>query len=289
MERLEDIRRAYAEEIRAVAKLRSEALVNAFASVRREDFLGPGPWQFVPTDAAGDSAGYQTTDDDNPRQLYQNILVAIDPSRNLNNGLPSWLAAWLDARELRAGERILHAGCGVGYYTAIMAEVVGPSGHVIGVEIDEELAARARRNLASFEQVEIVHGDGVNYDPGPTDVIFINAGVTHLKSIWLDSLRPGGRLLLPLTASDESPGQGKGGMLKVQRNGAGYAARFLSTVNVFSCVGARDEEFEQGLRDALQRGDLHAVKSLRRERHEPSETCWLHHGGFCLSTLRVAG
>lgn len=289
MKRLEDIRRAYAKEIQAAARLRSEALANAFANVRREDFLGPGPWQVVTTDAVEGSPGYQTTDDDDPRHLYQNILVAIDPSRKLNNGLPSWLAAWLDALELRAGERILHIGCGVGYYTAIIAEVVGPTGHVIGVEIDEELAARARRNLASFEQVEIVPGNGVNYDPGPTDVIFINAGVTHLKAIWLDSLRPGGRLLLPLTASDESPGQGKGGMLKVQRNDAGYAARFLSTVNVFSCVGARDEEFEQGLRQALQRGDLHAVKSLRRERHEPSKTCWLHHCDFCLSTLQLVG
>ena len=30
----------------------------------------------------------------------------------------------------------MHIGCGVGYYTAIIAEVVGPNGGVIGVEID---------------------------------------------------------------------------------------------------------------------------------------------------------
>jgi protein-L-isoaspartate(D-aspartate) O-methyltransferase len=290
MEHLEDVRRAYAEELRAVAKLRSEALVNAFASVPREAFLGRGPWQIIRIDAtAGSSseAGYEITQDDDPHHLYQNVLVAIDSSRNLNNGQPSWIAAWLDALELRAGERVLHVGCGVGYYTAIMAEVVGRTGTVVGVEVDEELAERARRNLASFDQVLIVHANGVNYNPSPVDAIFINAGVTHLLSNWLDGLRPGGRLLLPLTASDESPDSAKGGMLRVQRKGEGYAARFLSTVNVFSCVGCRDDEFERPLRDALKRGNLRAVKSLRRERHEADESCWLHNEGCCLSTLPV--
>lgn len=272
-----------------MAKLRPGALVKAFARVRREDFLGPGPWQIARPDADAANSGYETTDDADTRRLYQNVMVAIDPGRNLNNGLPSWIASWLDSLELREGERVLHVGCGVGYYTAIMAEVVGPTGHVTGVEVDEVLAPRARRNLAHLRQVEVVHGNGAGYDPGPTDVVFVNAGVTHPDPAWLDSLRPGGRLLLPLTASGELPGSGKGGMLKVQRTGGGYAARFLSTVNVFSCVGSRDAEVEGLLREALDRGDLRAVKSLRRGRHEPDETCWLHAEGFCLSTLPVEG
>jgi protein-L-isoaspartate(D-aspartate) O-methyltransferase len=40
-------RRAYAEEVRATANLRSDALVAALARVPREHFLGPGPWQIV--------------------------------------------------------------------------------------------------------------------------------------------------------------------------------------------------------------------------------------------------
>jgi protein-L-isoaspartate O-methyltransferase len=42
---LSDIRRYFAEEIRAVANIRSEALIDAFAKVPREHFLGPGPWR----------------------------------------------------------------------------------------------------------------------------------------------------------------------------------------------------------------------------------------------------
>jgi protein-L-isoaspartate O-methyltransferase len=42
------------------------------------------------------------------------------------------------------------------YYTAVIATVVGPSGRVVGVEVDAALAARARANLSAFDCVEIV-------------------------------------------------------------------------------------------------------------------------------------
>jgi len=44
---LADIRRRYAEDIRALANIRSDALISAFAKVPREHFLGPGPWQIL--------------------------------------------------------------------------------------------------------------------------------------------------------------------------------------------------------------------------------------------------
>jgi len=42
-----EIRQFFAEEIRAVANIRTDALANAFAKIPREDFLGPGPWQIA--------------------------------------------------------------------------------------------------------------------------------------------------------------------------------------------------------------------------------------------------
>jgi len=82
--------------------------------------------------------------------LYDNVLVALDAPRRLNNGEPAALARWLDTLDLAPGERLLHVGCGVGYYTAIGAEAVSRDGSVLGVEIDPELAERARRNLAPY-------------------------------------------------------------------------------------------------------------------------------------------
>ena len=285
MRDLDAIRRRYAEEIRAASGLRSKALVAAFATVPREHFLGPGPWLIQGPGPGG--GGYQATPDDDPAHLYRDILVAIDPARRLNNGRPSYLASCLDHLELREGDRVLHVGCGVGYYTAVIAEVVGPSGRVTGVEVDAGLASRARENLSHLAQVEVAQADGGEYDPGPCDAIFVNAGATHPRAVWLDSLRPGGRLIVFLTAASDDDGAGRGGALKVRREGHGYAARFHSSVSVFHCVGARDEGLNGRLREAMRRGGWRAVRSLRRERHDEVGSCWLHGDGFCLSTLRV--
>jgi len=290
-----DIRQFFAEEIRAVANIQTDALVDAFAKVSREHFLGPGPWEIANPDACGSNMGgvtkgstYRMTDDADPRHVYHNVAIAIDPTRKLNNGHPSSIALWLEALELKEGDHVLHVGCGVGYYTAIIAEVVGPNGYVTGIEIDPDLASQARKNLAHLDHVEVLQADGGEFNFQPNDAIFINAGATHVRSDWLDNLRPVGRLLVPLTFAADPNANGMGFMLKVTYETESYAARFLSPVMIFPCIGSRNEESNQRLRDAMKLGTWGSVQSLRRESHEPSDTCWLHGDNFCLSTLPVA-
>jgi hypothetical protein len=105
-------RRFYAEEIEAVARLRSRALVEALATVPREQFLNPGPWTVLAeTDFMGTGpAKLCETPDADPARVYHNIGVAIDPSRQLFNGQPATLAPWIDALELTPGARVLHFG-----------------------------------------------------------------------------------------------------------------------------------------------------------------------------------
>lgn len=304
---LDEIRQLYAEEIRAVANIQTAALVAAFAKVPREHFLGPGPWQIANPESwqamvlggsnkqaalrggSSKSAGnYRPSEDDHPKHVYHNILIAIDADRLLNNGQPSSLAMWIDALDLKTGERVLHVGCGVGYYTAVMAEVVGASGHVTGIEIDAGLAERARRNLSDLENVEVVAGNGSEVSTGAVDAILINAGATHPQASWLDSLAIGGRMILPLTVARDETSSGGGFMLRVVREENGYAARFISPVAIFSCAGSRDAELNQRLREAMAKGTWLTVQSLRRDAHEATETCWLHGEGFCLSTLPLA-
>src|SRR5262245_60409686 len=134
---LEPARKAYAENVCSMVAVRSAELVRAFATVRREDYLGPGPWKIL---APPNFFRYRETPDDDPRHLYANVLVAIDAARALNNGEPASLARWLDALDLTAGSRSAHIGCGVGYYSAIAAEVVGTEGQVLAIEIDAMLA-----------------------------------------------------------------------------------------------------------------------------------------------------
>jgi protein-L-isoaspartate(D-aspartate) O-methyltransferase len=215
------------------------------------------------------------------------VLVALDASRGLNNGEPASLARWLDSLDLAPGDRVLHIGCGVGYYTAIAAEAVTPGGRVVGVEVDPELAERARRNLIPWPSVTVVCADGCEFEAEPFDVIFVNAGATEVLPRWLNSLCGEGRLLVPLTVDVPMPNVGVGHMLLVVRRADVYSARFISPVGIFHCKGARTTEGNDLLNGAYQRGGHEEVRSLRRGDHPWGPQCWLHAGRFCLSRLAV--
>lgn len=185
---LEECRQFYAEEIRLAANITSATLIEAFARVPRESFLGLGPWKIASVDLGLGGTTYIQTPDADPRHLYHNVPVALDPVRDLNNGQPAALAKWIDALEIKNGMRVYHLGCGVAYFTAIMAEMVGRNGRVVASEIDAELAARASQNLAGYANVLVHSGNGADFDPGKCDAMLINAGVTHPDSRWLENL-----------------------------------------------------------------------------------------------------
>lgn len=278
-------RRVFAEEIEAVAGLRTPVLVDALATVRREAFLRPGPW-IVRTEA--DFGGPpRTTPDADPRHVYHNLVVAIDPARQLFNGQPSLLAMAIDALGVAPGGRALHVGCGLGYYTALMAHCVGPSGRIVAIEADAALADEARANLSAMPWVEVRHGDARDDLREPFDAVLVNAGVTHPLDWWLDALTPGGRLMVPLTVPMIAMGAtlGKGLMLLITRRDAlAFDARVASMVAIYSAVGIRDEPRSDELGRAMSKMPFPALKRLRRDMHEPEGGCWLHMPGCCLST-----
>lgn len=269
-----DYRRIYAEIACATGGSTDARLIDAFATVPREKYLGPGPWKL----RAFSFDGYTETPSDDPVYLYRNELVAIDAGRRLNNGLPGFLALMIHAMDLKPGDRVMHVGTGVGYYTAIMAQLVGPTGHVLGLEVDPDLARRSRENLADLPNVTSKAASGVDLDATNQNALFVNAGATHPLPNWLDALAPGGRLILPLTA------QRGGIVIRITRLSEGYSAEFLSTVAIFPCEGARDDVAEKRLLQALRRRDWKTIASLRRDRHRKAEDCWLHGRGWCLST-----
>ena len=276
---IDEARRWFAEGLRCCAHVRHRAVVDAFASVPRERFSGPGPWRVL---SPMDLDTYWTTEDADPRRLCHDVLVAIDEARRLNNGQPSLWAFLYDRLAPRAGARVVHVGAGAGYYSAVLAEIVGPAGRVTALEIDPGLAARARENLAPWPQAELVEADGLAYRPdSPADAIVVNAGVSTLPAGWLDGLAEGGRLLVPLTVG------WAGGFLLATRPGAAtdpWPARHASRTGIIPCVGGHDPEADARLAAALARSDLTAVRSLRRASREPDATCWPAGDGWWLST-----
>src|SRR5260370_10740488 len=87
--------------------------------------------------------------------LYEDVMVALDAARTLNNGLPSALSRWIDTMDIQDGDHVVHAGCGTGYYTAVIAQMVGSSGRVTAVEFDSLLASRARSYLLGLPDVYV--------------------------------------------------------------------------------------------------------------------------------------
>jgi protein-L-isoaspartate(D-aspartate) O-methyltransferase len=280
-------RHFYAEEIRLAANVQSPALVDAFARVLREKFMGPAPWQIASAEMLSSAfmglkgGGYVATEA--PRDLYHNVLVSLDAAKHLNNGQPSALARWIDLLELKPGDSVYHLGCGVGYYTAIIAEVVG-GGKVTASEVETSLADRARENLAAYPNVSVYSGDGATYDPGSCDAILINAGVTHPSPLWLERLKEGGRILLPLTSALGTANAGTGVMAKITRGGKGFAAEVATFVGIYSCTTLRDPQLNTALSKALATKALLKLTSLRTDPHEQMETCLAHGPTMCWSS-----
>jgi protein-L-isoaspartate(D-aspartate) O-methyltransferase len=224
-----------------------------------------------------------------PVYLYTNDLVGILPERNLNNGQPSLHAHLIHQAAPAAGEHVVHIGTGTGYYTAILAHLVGPSGRVTGIEYEPELAARAKTNFAAYPNVKIVEGDGSLVPFDETDVIYVNAGCTRPAESWLDRLADGGRLILPMTSDQgflaNAPERvaRAGGVFRIERRDKDYLACWISAVAIFPCAGSRDEVSERALADAFAKGDWQKVTRLYRNQEIPAEHCWLRGSGWCLA------
>lgn len=275
------VRQAYAKQILAEAGITDRRICAAFAQVRREDFLGQGPWQMMRA-----SGMYSMTPEADPVYLYTNTLVGIISERGINNGQPSLHAMLLAAAEIREGEHVVHVGAGTGYYTAVMAVLAGPAGRVTAMECDPELAERARRCLSGFANVRVIHGNGAASAADPADAIYVNAGVTHPADTWLDNLTDGGRLILPLTTDENIPSMRAapfdpqrvmrtGAYFRIQRRGSTFEARWLFPVGIIPAEGAREKSAEAALAAAFERGGWQSVTRLVRGESVPEGKCWL--------------
>jgi protein-L-isoaspartate(D-aspartate) O-methyltransferase len=273
-DRSQKLRAFYAQ---LIAGDHGERVVAAFAAVPREPFAGPGPWWIK-----GLGKDYVPTPDDDPAFLYQDALLALDAGRGINIGMPSAHAMWLEALRLQPGDQVLQVGAGSGYYTAILAQLVGAEGRVFAYEIDPGLAARARKNLKEWPQVEL-HAQSAIADGLPkVDAVYVCTGITQPSWAWIDALRPGGRLLFPL-----QPPSGVGGMLLIERpaHGAAWPAKFVSRAAFIDCVGPQDAAAGQKLAAAFaSRWDQ--VRSFRID-DAPDDSCWYAGDGWWLSTARV--
>ncbi|MBI4674838.1 MAG: methyltransferase domain-containing protein [Chloroflexi bacterium] len=115
---------------------------------------------------------------------------------------PAMVAVMLEQLALREGDRVLEIGAGTGYNAALMAQLVGASGHVTTMDIDEDIVAQTKKNLegAGIANVQVICADGgFGYAPNaPYDAIIATVGIWDIPPTWLEQLRQGMRLVAPL-------------------------------------------------------------------------------------------
>lgn len=276
---IESTRAHYAQRVTAGIETGEtrRALLAAFARVPRERFLGPPPWRVY------SPHGRIVTLESDPHALYHDALVVLSADRSINNGQPSLHARCLAAVRPRPGDAAVHIGAGTGYYSALLVELVGPTGRVHAYEIEPDLAERAAQALADRPNVS-VHAQSAFAAPlPPADVLYVNAGASHPPAEWLAALRPGGRLIFPLTDDD-----GGGVMLLIEHPVGSSAARHdharvVAHVQFIGCSGARDALQAQRLSHAFARGGVERVRSLRSGT-PPDASCWCAGTDWWLST-----
>ncbi|HEX4357263.1 MAG TPA: methyltransferase, FxLD system [Pseudonocardia sp.] len=173
-----------------------------------------------------------------PAQAYHDEAVAtkwLDGVAVSSASQPSMMAIMLEQLELRPGHRVLEIGAGTGYNAALMAELVGPTGSVVAVDIDEDLVGGAEEHLAAagVKDVVLATRDGALGYPeaAPFDRIVLTVGSWDIQPAWWRQLAPGGRLLLPLSV--------RGSQLSVALDLVRGPPPCLRGVSVRSCAFVR--------------------------------------------------
>jgi protein-L-isoaspartate(D-aspartate) O-methyltransferase len=115
---------------------------------------------------------------------------------------PNIVATMLEQLQIQPGNRILEIGAATGINAALLAELTGAAGHVVTIELDQDLADGARAGLAraGYPNVEVICGDGAlgHPDAAPYDRIIVTAGAWDISAPWWDQLAVGGRIVVPL-------------------------------------------------------------------------------------------
>lgn len=153
-----------------------------------------------------------------PREAFVPAGTALDVTYSVDNSLvtktdeygmniSSVSATYIQARMIemagiRAGMTVLEIGSG-GYNAALLAEVVGPAGHVVSVDLDAEITDRARDLLDRTgynAPVTVVRADAEHRVPGfeRFDRTLVTVGAWDISPAWLDQLTPDGVLVVPL-------------------------------------------------------------------------------------------
>ncbi|MFW5704744.1 MAG: protein-L-isoaspartate O-methyltransferase [Nanoarchaeota archaeon] len=146
----------------------SERIVNAMEKIDRIDFVS----------------------EDMKNYAYYDVPLPIGHGQTISQ--PYTVAFMLDKLEIKPGMKILDVGSGSGWTTALLANIVGERGEVIGVEILDELVNIGQKNLKKYnlKNAKIIPAQKGTYGfptEGPYDRILVSAAAS--KKIPTDLMK----------------------------------------------------------------------------------------------------
>lgn len=157
----------------------ADRLRGAFERVRRVDFLPPEQHGF-----AGENA-------------------ALPIGHGQTNSQPSTVRDMLELLDVQPRHRVLDVGCGSGWTTALLGDLVGPAGEVVGVEVVPELTEWGRANLRRYDMawtsIEQARAGVLGLpERAPYDRILVSAQATTLPVELVSQLEVGGLMVVPV-------------------------------------------------------------------------------------------
>jgi protein-L-isoaspartate(D-aspartate) O-methyltransferase len=198
----------YAAALHAKGAIRSQAVQQAFASVRRDrcitSFHSADDTVDVPQDSLPPAEVLDRIYSD------QALITHFDEqgAPTSSSSQPALVAQMLEALELAPGMRVLEVGAGTGYNAALLATI--SAAPVVTMDANQQVVAEAQEALGRIGldgQVTVVHGDGYHGWPAgaPYDRIIVTCGCAGLSPQWLAQLAPGGLVLVPVAHGGVHP------------------------------------------------------------------------------------
>lgn len=180
----DDARAAMVDRLRAVGSVASSTVERALMTVPRHDYV----------------------DGTSPEDAYAETAIMVkhapDGTAISSASQPAIVAAMLELSDLEPGHRVLEVGTGTGYNATLLATIVGPTGRVVSIELEDDLAEAARQRLQNqgLLQVKVVNGNGAlgHAEGSPFDRIVVTTGATEVATAWHEQLQDGGRLVVPV-------------------------------------------------------------------------------------------
>ena len=161
--------------------LKTERIIGAFSAIDRADFV---------------LEEYKS-------EVYGDYPLPISYGQTISQ--PATVAFMLELLQPEAGDKVMDAGSGSGWQTAILASIVGEKGSVYAVERIPELYEFGQKNLQKykFQNISFLCADATKglVEQAPFDKIIAAAAGSEIPPAWPEQLKIGGRIVAPVGSS----------------------------------------------------------------------------------------